>query len=686
MQKRRLAAIMFTDIVGYTTLMGSDEDRAFDTLRKNREIHAKLIQQFNGKLIKEMGDGMLISFDLASDAVRCAIEIQKTSKENNIPLKIGIHEGEMVIEGNDVLGDGVNIASRLQENTKEGCINISGSVYRDIKNKTGIKTEFIEEKSFKNVDEPIKVYQVFCQKENVPQNRKTLKAKSKLKYYLFGSLSLVLIAFIIWQSSPKKYVSILPVKSGSVEVDKSIAVLPFTDMSPNEDQKYFCDGVLEEILMHLYKIGDLRVIPRTSVIDYNKSNKNSKEIGRELGVANILTGSIRKDHKRFRITVQLIDTAFDGHRWVESYDGEDEDIFSFQSEISQKIASSLKAIISQEVKQRIETIPTDNMIAYDFYLKGNEAYWNIRASADKTDLYKSIANYKKAIDLDDNFSLAYTGLGRSYWKLSDFEPLFERKELIKISKEYLSKAINLDPYNGWAFGEMATALNSFDWDSAAIRNNLEMAIKLMPNNRNVYISYYHFEAKLGNCDKVRSLKEIYKKIDIKSDHPFTRWNLLLLYCEERYQDIARIAVEHGFEKIEFNNALILFNTYIAIHDYPRAKEIAIYLRDNLPTKALFYWCNGVLKALEGKRNLALAMCDSLENLSSTENIQSIYFASIYGALGDKDKMYKYLNQALETRENYIHFIRYNAALSPYQDEEQFQEIIGKLWMHPQKTD
>ena len=154
---RKHAAIMFTDIVGYTALMGSDEDRAFEVLARNREIHKKLINQYNGTLIKEMGDGMLISFNLASEAVRCAIEIQKASKVHGLPLKIGIHEGEMVFEGNDVLGDGVNIASRLQENTPESCITISASVYRDIKNKSDIKTEFIGEKEFKNVDEPINV-------------------------------------------------------------------------------------------------------------------------------------------------------------------------------------------------------------------------------------------------------------------------------------------------------------------------------------------------------------------------------------------------------------------------------------------------------------------------------------------------------------------------------------------------
>ena len=205
-KQHRHAAIMFTDIVGYTALMGSDEDRAFEVLRENREIHSKLIEQFNGTLIKEMGDGMLVSFNLASDAVRCAIEIQKASIEQDIPLKIGIHQGEMVFEGNDVLGDGVNIASRIQDGTEEGCITISGSVYRDIKNKAGIRTEFIKERNFKNVDERIKVYRVIngedheelsIHKNQSTNNNQFLK-KRNIQYGIIALLLIVIPALMIW--------------------------------------------------------------------------------------------------------------------------------------------------------------------------------------------------------------------------------------------------------------------------------------------------------------------------------------------------------------------------------------------------------------------------------------------------------------------------------------------------------
>ena len=162
-EDRRHAAIMFTDIVGYTALMGRDEDAAFDMLARNHTLHKTLIEKHNGTLVKEVGDGTLASFPLASNAVRCAIDIQKEAKEQNIPLTIGIHEGEMVFAGADVLGDGVNVASRLQEISKEGCITISGKVYSDIKNKEGINTNLIGDKKLKNVDDPVKVYEVLCE-------------------------------------------------------------------------------------------------------------------------------------------------------------------------------------------------------------------------------------------------------------------------------------------------------------------------------------------------------------------------------------------------------------------------------------------------------------------------------------------------------------------------------------------
>jgi class 3 adenylate cyclase len=227
---RKLAAIMFTDIVGYTKLMGSDEGKAVEMLSRNRTIHQSSIKKFNGILIKEIGDGILATFSLASDAVRCAMEIQKECKTQKIPLKIGIHEGELVFEGNDIVGDAVNIASRLQEDTPLGCISISGKLYSDIKNRADIRSILVGERSFKNVDEPIKVYRVLSEGEEpdqVSDEAKVKKSKSKRLYYIHSGIVMVIIAILLlWEFLPNKK---------KVEVEKSIAVLPFEDLSAEKN-------------------------------------------------------------------------------------------------------------------------------------------------------------------------------------------------------------------------------------------------------------------------------------------------------------------------------------------------------------------------------------------------------------------------------------------------------------------
>ena len=193
-EDRRLAAIMFTDIDGYTAIMAKNEDKAFQILRRNRNIHKPIIKKYRGEWLKEMGDGILASFNSASDAVRCAGDIQYATKKEGIDIRIGIHEGEVVFDNNDVLGDGVNVASRLEEVADVGCINISEAVYKDIRNKVGIKAEFLEEKTLKNLDEPIKVYQVVLEP---PKDIEKLIVEEKAKWKLGHKSSYFLIGFLI---------------------------------------------------------------------------------------------------------------------------------------------------------------------------------------------------------------------------------------------------------------------------------------------------------------------------------------------------------------------------------------------------------------------------------------------------------------------------------------------------------
>ncbi|MFC2126147.1 adenylate/guanylate cyclase domain-containing protein [Bacteroidota bacterium] len=480
-EDRRHIAVMFTDICGYTNIMGSNEDKAFDMLKRNHTIHATLIKKHNGTLIKEVGDGTLCSFPLASDAVRCAMDIQREAKSQNIPLKIGIHEGEMVMAGADVLGDSVNVASRLEEMSEEGCITISGTVYKDIKNKTDITTKFIGDKKLKGVDDPVKVYEVLCEEEQKPVDDKPVKSRSKYAYFILGGcLVVTTVVVLLWQFIPSSETIESTPDIIVEEIDKSIAVLPFKNLSPDADNQYFADGVAEGILNHLSKIKDLRVASRTSVEKYREGSIQSPEIGKELNVTYLLEASVFKSEDKIRVTAQLINAINDEHIWSEQYDRELEDVFEVMSDISQEVASEVKVVIAPDVKERIESIPTENLEAYDLYLKGLEYQYK----GGESNLNIAILLYQQAIELDPQFALVYVSLGLTYHSQTYWSDYFEEywgDTLLYFADKALS--INPDLAEGYWLRGFYYQVKG-DLDKSIIQ--LEKAIELYPNYGNAF--------------------------------------------------------------------------------------------------------------------------------------------------------------------------------------------------------
>ena len=471
MQKHRLAAIMFTDIVGYTRLMGSDEEKAVDMLSRNRSIHQSSIEKFNGTLIKEIGDGMLASFSLASEAVRCAMEIQKECKVQGIPLKIGIHEGELIFSESDVIGDGVNIASRLQEDAQEGCINISASVYRDIKNKADIQTKFIEEKELKNVDEPIKVYKVYYEEDshkNMPK-----KSKKKHLYYIIGSFLILILALVsIWHFYPKKQ----PIVEAPI-MERSIAVLAFDDQSPDGDQEWLGDGVADEILNVLTKVEGLKVIGKTSSFSFKGKDATIKEIGKKLNVKTVLEGSVIKIDDQLRITAQLIDVNSEAHIWSDKYDRDAEDILDIIDEVAQNIAGSLISELSIEEAANIKMTYQPKAEAYEYLIKAQYIANEYSTRRENEDAFFSAREmYLKAISIDPDYVDAVAGLSDLYdtraWYFNTMVNQGIRDSLLNIAYQmdpnapsvlyskgfacnnldsafyFLKKGYDLDPYYG----------------------------------------------------------------------------------------------------------------------------------------------------------------------------------------------------------------------------------------------
>ena len=492
-EDRRLAAIMFTDIVGYTALMGSDEDKAFKILRKNRNIQKPLIKKYNGKWLKEMGDGILASFNNSSDAVRCAGEIQHIAKKEGIELRIGIHEGEVVFEDGDVLGDGVNVASRLQELAQMGCIYISGAVYKDIKNKAGINTVFIEEKKLKNVEDPIRIYEVKCEdisSDEIP-GKTTFTRKNRIKpifYILSGILVSILVILFIWKSIPIKKV---------IELEKSIAILPFNYLSQEKDKQYLADGLMDAITSNLAKISELKVVAKKSVMKYKEHSIDVRDIGKELDVSYLVEGSFQLVGDQARLIIQLINTKDGNNIWSNEYDREWSDIFKVQSEVSQKIADEIAVKITPETKKIIESVPTKNLTAYDFYLKGVE-YENRSLEGD--DFLYAYQMYKKAIEIDSSYTLAWVGLAASsrslYWVYYD-----KSNERINQTKYYLDHAANLNDKLVEVQLEEACYLYQCERDYTGALKILNRLRDKYPKNANIYFWEAVIYKRMGEFEK-----------------------------------------------------------------------------------------------------------------------------------------------------------------------------------------
>ncbi|MCH8837503.1 MAG: hypothetical protein IIA60_06830 [Candidatus Marinimicrobia bacterium] len=465
---RKLAAIMFTDIVGYTALMGNDEQKALQLLQKNRGLLKPIIEQFRGEWLKEMGDGTLSSFASAVDAVNCALAIQQVLKDDpDLKLRIGIHIGDVVFEGGDVFGDGVNVASRLEPLAEPGGICVSERVYEDIRNKAGIEAASIGEKTLKGVENPVKVYTVTAMGA-LP--RKPAWPSITNRSLWTKAAGMVVVAMVAVAA-----VILFPLRERDThEVavprlgEKSIAVLPFANLSDSKEDEYFSDGVTDDIITHLAKIGDLKVISRTSVMLYKDSPKSLRVIADELGVSNILEGSVRRAGDKVRITGQLIDARTDEHLWAESYDRDLADIFAIQSDVARKIATALKAILSPEERQRLEQRPTASTAAYDYYLR---AYDYERQGNERKTLEIASDLYQKAIAVDSSFAQAYARLGlnhlRIYWYGYD-----RTSQRLAMAWEAVDKALRLKPddpvvrvangyYYYWGSRDYARALEEF---------------------------------------------------------------------------------------------------------------------------------------------------------------------------------------------------------------------------------
>ena len=540
--KRKLTAILSADVEGYSRLMGEDEEATIRTLTTYRSATAKLIQQYWGRIVDSPGDNILSEFDSAVEAVNCAVEIQRELAGRNAGLpsdrkmkfRIGINVGDVVQEGERIYGEGVNIAARVERLSQAGGICISGRAYDQVSNKLGLEYENLGKHQVKNISTPIRVYRVIMETE----------FSERLASEVHGALPL-----------PDK---------------PSIAVLPFNNLSGESEQEYFSDGLTEDIITALSRSPWLFVIARNSSFAYRGAMVDVKQIGKELGVRYILEGSVRKAGNRVRINAQLIDGKLGNHMWAEKYDGELQDIFDLQDQITQQVVSSLLTQIQKYVGDNPKRLEHPDIVTWDLLARCwkliYEATEESLAEAEKISR-KAVANAptsceahyllagalirqfqmgfrldgdliipevyelaKQAVSLDDTNEFARWTLG--------YVQYYRRKPDLAIAE--LRHAIELNPNCSRAYSALGNILSEFGDPEEAIKNN-EIAIRYNPKDPGIYfcfqgLAFAHFSAGRYSEASRWALKCVHRKPNWRGGHAVLAASLAQLDLIEEAQE------------------------------------------------------------------------------------------------------------------------------------------------------
>ena len=442
--RRRLAAILAADVVGYSRLMERDESGTLAILKsRRRQVLDPLLLRHRGRVFKTTGDGVLVEFGSAVDAVECAIELQHAMaaanadlhKDRHMVLRIGINLGDVVIEGGDRYGEGVNIAARLEALAEPGGILVSGTIFEAVRNKVDATFEDLGARALRNIAEPAHLYRIAGRGSGgIPPHR--------------------------------------------TPTDKpTIAVLPFANMSGDPEQEYFSDGMAEEIITALSRMRSLVVIARNSSFQYKGRSVDVKQVGRELGVRYVLEGSVRKSAGRLRITGQLIDAETGAHLWADRFDGEREDIFDLQDQVTARVVGAIAPKLEEAEIERVTRKPTASLDAYDYFLRGMAGLhkWSREGNEE------ALAHFYRAIDLDPNFATAHGLAARAYVQRNAGGWITDRAREVSEARRLARRAVELGHDDAVALCTAGFALADLVGEIEDGDAFIEKALSLNPN-------------------------------------------------------------------------------------------------------------------------------------------------------------------------------------------------------------
>jgi adenylate cyclase len=628
---RRLAAIMFTDLEGFTSLTQKDEAGALRLLEEQDALVGPIIAAHAGRKIKSIGDGLLVEFPNARDAIECAVDLQRSAHEHNsldgaqpLRIRVGIHLGDVEQRGTDILGDAVNIASRIEPLAEAGGVCFSVQVFDQVRNKVPYQLEKLGPQSLKGLGEPIDVYRVV-----LPWIRKS--------------------------ASP------------TPPAPLRLAVLPLASISPNPKDEYFADGLTEELVSVLSQIRGLRVIARTSVAQYKSTSKSISQIGAELGVSSVLEGSVRTLGGRLRITLQLIDVATQGHLWASNYNRDLDDVFAVQADVAANTAEALRLELLGSEREALERRPFPNLEAYDLYLKGIHALkgGGSRATAE------SIRLFEAATAADPGFASAYAYQANALILLAGES--VPASEAFPRAQKLVNRALELDHNCSDAHTARGNLALQFELDWERAEAEFTRAIALNPSGATAHFWYGILLLALQRFDEAKRQLRTSRELDPLWPLP-EHWLLnAYQFSGEFTPAIASLEDECRKKPGAPGPHLRIAMIHALAGRMEEARKEASLVTGDLDELEEYQYA--VLAGLIGNLEPASRLLAQWEQLPKTEYVSPTDIAGLYAVLGRKERALELLEREEQEGERSLWFSYQFPAFHSIRDEPRFVSLL-----------
>ena len=637
-QDRRLAAIVFTDMVGYTASSQADEGRTLELLRQQEALVRPLWSVHQGREIKSTGDGFLVEFDSALKAIQCAVDIQRQIHARNtegglapLQIRIGIHLGDVVPHGGDILGDAVNIAARILPLAEPGGICVSGAVHDQVRNKIPDRLERLPPAALKGVVTPVEVYRVV----------------------------------LPWTSS-ETYAA----GDRSPRPDKSrVAVLPFVNISADPNDEYFSDGLTEELIASLALVKGLKVIARTSVMNYKKKEKNVSQIGKELGVGTIVEGSVRKAANRVRVTVQMIDVETEEHLWASSYNDSLDDIFAVQSDIAAKVTAALPANLVAAGRSSPALERTQDISAYLLFLQGQTLVWQ----PDMEHLRQSVSCYQQAIERDPTFARAYAGMARAYERMANIGSI-AWSDSIERGTAAVDRALSISPNLAEAHSLLAEFCFMADDLVDGAERHSRKALELNPNLAEAHVTRGATLGFMGDLKSYVAHMEMAYRLDPLSPNTIRSLGRAYFHAGRGAE-----AMEHWrstFSRAPFQASSGRADLFMAEGRFEEARVEIREMEKLGPNNLLTYFSKGYLAALKRDRATAQEMIAKLDPAPTKATPGSTFAGDIYLALGDRERFFEHLTASAKGHVLPVLELRYSPVYAEVRTDPRFEQAFS----------